>query len=244
MKKLLILFVLISTMNVNAQESTLLRLNYKKGDSYAIKMEMSQEVGTAMSMNMTINMSQKIKTVTGSEYTSEMKFTRMEMDMLQGGMSMSYDSSQKDEDLDEMGKVMKSQMGPILNAVIIVKGNDLGEVLETKVEPSIPQANDFANQSSNVVYPKKKVKVGDTWTFEKKEKNMVMNFIYKVKSITKEKVLLDVSGDVTGMASGKVTGSMEIDRKSGVPVLSKINMDLDAGGQNMLTKMTMTATKN
>ena len=39
---------------------------------------------------------------------------------------------------------------------------------------------------------------------------MKMDFIYKVKSILKDKLILDLSGDVSGMASGKINGNMDI----------------------------------
>ena len=240
MKKLLILIVIAFTINTNAQESTLLRLNYKKGDVYETTMNMSQEMGTVMSMDMTITMNTNITASTADTYVGEMKISGITMDMSQGGMSISYDSSKSDEDLDATGKMMKAQMGPMLQAVITVKGNSLGEVTETTVEPNIPGTSDFANQSNNVVYPEKALRVGDTWTMNKEEKGMNIDFTYKVTSITSTNVLLDVSGKVSGNASGTVTGTMDIDKNSGVPLVAKIDMDLDAQGQKLTTKMVAT----
>ena len=47
-------------INVNAQEAVLLRLNCEKGVIYDISMKSSQEMGTVMSMGMTLDMSVKI----------------------------------------------------------------------------------------------------------------------------------------------------------------------------------------
>jgi hypothetical protein len=243
MKKLLILIVIAFTVNTNAQESALLRLNYKKGDSYVMHMKMSQDMGAVMSMDMGMKMKQDITSVTKDTYISEMKITQISMDMSQGGMNMSYDSSKSDEDLDATGKMMKGQMGPMLQAVITIKGNKIGEVLETTVVPDIPGTSDFANQSSNVVYPKKVVRVGDTWTMNKSDKGLDMNFTYTVKSITKSNVLLEVSGVVSGVGEGTITGDMKVDRNSGVPLVSNINMIILVQGQEMSTKMTATMTK-
>mgnify|MGYP000005837440 CR=1 FL=1 len=243
MKKLLYLVVFAFTISATAQ-STLLRLNYTKGDKYTMNMKMSQDMGTVMSMDMTMKMTQEITSVTGDEYVSEMKIAKMTMDMSQGGMNISYDSTKSDDELDQAGQMMKAQMGPMLKAVITAKGNNLGEVLSTEMEPNIPGAGDFANQSSNVVYPKEKVKVGDTWDFKKSDKGMNMNFKYTVKSITATSVILDISGDVDGMATGTISGSMNIDRKSGVPLKSNISMDMDVQGQTMKTVMELTMTKN
>jgi hypothetical protein len=243
MKKLLILFVMAFAINVGAQESALLRLNYKKGDSYIMNTKMSQDMGAMMSMDMNMILKQDITSVDGDTYVSEMKITQMTMDMSQGGNNMSYDSSKSDEELDAGGKMMKSQMGPMLQAVITVKGNSMGEISETTVEPNIPGAEDLAKQSSNVVFPENAVRVGDTWTMTKSVQGMDMNFVYKVKSITKEVVLLGVSGSVGGMAEGTIAGDVKVDRNSGVPLNSTINMNMTIQGQVMITEMTATMTK-
>jgi hypothetical protein len=243
MKKLLVLFLVVSANISLAQESVLLRLNYEKGATYDVAMKMSQEMGTMMSMGMAINMDIKVLDVNDDTYESEMKFTKMTMDMLQGGNAMSFDSTKKDEELDEAGKMMKAQMGPMLQAIITAKGNNLGEMIAVSVAPNVPGMEDIANQSSNVVYPKEAVKVGSTWTTTKEQKGMKMDFLYTVKSILKNKIILDLSGKVSGMATGNISGSMEIERSSGIPLNSLIDMDLSVSGQELKSKITMTMSK-
>ena len=243
MKKLLILFLVISANLVQAQDSVLLRLNYEKGATYGVTMDMSQDMGAVMSMGMTINMDIKVLDVTEDTYNSEMKFSKISMDMLQGGQTMSFDSTQSVDELDEMGKKIKSQMDPMLKAVVYAKGNNSGEVLEARVEPNVIGMEDLANQSSNVVYPKEALKVGSTWSTSKDQKGMVMDYIYTVKSISKENVVLDLSGKVSGMAAGTISGSIIIERASGIPVDSKINMDMSVSGQDMKTKVSMVMAK-
>ena len=243
MKKLLILFLVISANLVQAQDSVLLRLNYEKGATYGVTMDMSQDMGAVMSMGMTINMDIKVLDVTEDTYNSEMKFSKISMDMLQGGQTMSFDSTQSVDELDEMGKKIKSQMDPMLKAVVYAKGNNLGEVLEARVEPNVIGMEDLANQSSNVVYPKEALKVGSTWSTSKDQKGMVMDYIYTVKSISKENVVLDLSGKVSGMAAGTISGSIIIERASGIPIDSKINMDMSVSGQDMKTKVSMVMAK-
>ena len=243
MKKLLILFLVISANLSFAQDATLLRLNYEKGATYDVEMNISQEMGTVMSMGMLINMDIKVLDVNGDTYDSEMKFTKMTMDMLQGGQAMSFDSTKSDEELDETGKMMKAQMGPMLSALISAKGNNLGEILEVKVEPSIPGVEDMAKQSSNVVYPTEAVSVGSTWTMTKEEKGMKMDFLYTVKSISSDKIVLDLSGDVSGMATGKISGNMNIDKASGIPENSTIDMNMSVSGQELKSTIKMTMVK-
>jgi hypothetical protein len=194
-------------------------------------------------MGMSIDMGMKIIDAKGENYESEMKFTKISMDMLQGGNIISFDSSKSDDELDEAGKMMKTQMGPMLEAVVLTKGNNLGEITEAVVEPNVPGMEDIANQSSNVVYPKEAVKVGSTWTMSKDEKGMKMDFLYTVTSILKETILLDLSGDVSGMADGKITGNIKIDRTSGIPLETLMNMNLSVNGQELTSKVSVTTRK-
>lgn len=243
MKKLLILFLLIYANISVAQESVLLRLNYEKGATYDVSMKMTQNMGAIMSTGISINMDIKILDVKEDIYDSEMKFTKMSMNVLQGGNVMSFDSTKNEDELNDTDKMMKAQMGPMLEAVVFAKGNNLGEVLEVSVNPNVPGMEDIANQSSNVVYPKEAVKVGSTWTMTRDDKGMKMDFIYKVKSILKDKLILDLSGDVSGMASGKINGNMDINRKSGIPLNTSINMTLSVSGQELKSNVTMTMSK-
>ncbi|QOD61898.1 hypothetical protein H9I45_05510 [Polaribacter haliotis] len=243
MKKLLILFVLVATFNVAAQETVLLRLNYAKGDTYKTNMKVTQNVGVAMSSTIMMTMNQEIVSVTEDLFTSNMKISNMSMDMMQGGQIMSYDSSKKVEDLDEMGKMIATQMGPFLSANFISKGNNLGEVLETTVEPNVPGAEQMLKQSGSVVYPKEAVKVGSVWTTKKSENGMELEFNYKVSAITTTTVKIDVSGTVGGIAKGTISGSMDVDKKSGVPVDSKVEMKMAAQGQDIVSGVESKITK-
>lgn len=243
MKKLFVLFLVISANLSLAQDAVLLRVNYEKGASYNVAMKMSQEMGATMSMGMTIDMVIKVTDVQEETYDSEMKFTKMTMDMLQAGNAITYDSTKSDDELDEGGKMMKTQMGPMLEAVIYAKGNNLGEIIEAKVEPNVMGMEDIAQQSSNIIYPTEAVKVGSSWTNSKDEKGMKMDFIYTVKSIAEDKVVVDLSGEVSGMAVGKITGTMDIEISSGIPMKSLIDMDLSASGQDMKSTVTMVMSK-
>lgn len=236
----LLLFVSTITM---AQEKVLLRLNYEKGDSYTMDMKMAQVMGMGvMTTDMSIQMKYDITNVSADTYETTAKLTKMAMDMKQGATQVSYDSTKKDEELDETGKMMKSQMAPMLEASILMKGDKLGKTLETKVEPNVPGVGEFTDQS-NIIYPEKSVAVGDSWTMTKSNKGMNFNFTYKVKTITAKSVVLDVSGKVSGIAEGDITGSMNIDRDSGVVAESKINMAMKVQGQDLSTNLTINQTK-
>jgi len=243
MKKFFTVLLLTMSIVTVAQESTLLRVNYNKGEKYIMTMDMKQDMA-AMNMLMRMDMSIDIKDVEGDVYNTEMKIERISMDMSQGGMNMSYDSDKSDDELDTMGKQMQMQFAPMLEMVIFAKTNNLGEVLETRIEPNIPNADQFTNQAGSVVYPENEVKVGDTWSFEKDSKGMKMDFVYTVKSITKDKVFLDVAGKISVLAEGTIIGNMEIDRAKGIPLKSSIEMDMSISGQKIKTSIAVTMKKS
>ncbi|WP_347173954.1 hypothetical protein [Polaribacter uvawellassae] len=234
MKKLLILIVIAFTINTNAQESTLLRLNYKKGDVY--KMVMTQNVSSAqMVLDMKINSELTVLNVNGDIYESETKFTKLVVDLMQGTNMMSYDSSKSDDELDQMGLMLKTQMSPMLSAVISTKGNNLGEVIESKT--SIPFQGSENLGESNVIYPKEAVRVGDTFKMDKSAAGVTINMVYTVKSILNDKVILDLAGS----GSAKIKGTLTIDRATGVTL--KMDIVTEVVEQGVTTTVGMITTK-
>jgi hypothetical protein len=198
-----------------------------------MNMDISQVMGVNGGMNMTMSASVRITNVKDAVYKSETKFTKMVVDMLAGGQTMSFDSEMSDDELDDSGKMLKAQFGPMLKAVITTEGNNLGEILDLTVAPSFPGANEMAKQNSSIVYPKEAVKVGSTWNMEKDQQGMKTNFVYTVKSISKKLVVLEVSGTVSGMGEGTIKGAVNIDRISGVPLKSSVDIKMNVGGQEM-----------
>lgn len=243
MKKFFTLALLAITLISTAQESTLLRVKYNKGDAYAMTMDITQNMGALSSMRMTMLADVAITDVEGDVYRSETKFTKMTMDMLNGGNVMSFDSDKSDDELDDTGKMMKAQMGPMLKMIVFTKGNNLGEILELKIEPDFPGASGMVNQSSTITYPKEAVKAGSTWNITKEEKGMKMDFIYTVKSISKDNVLLAVSGNISGMGEGTISGSSTIDRASGMASKSAIDMTMSIAEQEVKSTVSIVMVK-
>ncbi len=233
MKKTLTFLILACILVSNAQESTLLRLNYNKGDKYKMSIKMAQNMGAIGNMNMKMIMEMDIVDVNDDTYDSKIKFTRIAMNSSAGNQIMNFDSDKTDEELDDMGKMLKTQMSPILDAAIFTKGNNLGEITEMKVEPDVPGLNDIENQLNNVTYPQEAIKVGSTWEMEKETKGITMKFVYTVKSILEKEIILDITGNILGETEGSVKGNMTIDKLSGVPTVSNIIMKMNAQGQEI-----------
>jgi len=96
-------------------------------------MEQSQNMGAKGGLDMKMSMDMIVTSKDGDIITTESKIKWINMNMLQGGMSISYDSSMKEVDLDQTGKMMKQQFDPMMKSIIIAKMKTEGKILETKV---------------------------------------------------------------------------------------------------------------
>jgi hypothetical protein len=243
MKKLLFLFVLVTAINVTSQESVLLRANYKKGDVLEVKMEQSQNMGAKGGVDMKMSMDMTVTSKDGDMLTTESKIKSINMNMLQGGMAMSYDSSMKEEDLDEMGKMMKQQFDPMMKSIITSKVNSQGEILETKIEPSNPAMDQITAQAKGVIYPKEEVSVGTSWSDVASQQGMSVTSIYTVSKIENGKVYINITGSVTGMGEGDIKGDLVVDIETGIQDSASSEMAINAGGMDMKISTTTTTSK-
>ncbi|WP_250432931.1 DUF6263 family protein [Hanstruepera flava] len=244
MKNLITLLLLVVSTVSLAQESTFLRFNYNTGDKYLMNMVMVQDMGETMKMDMQVEIQTEVKETIDTIFNTEMSFKRIKMDMAQAGTKLSYDSDTKEEDLDDEIKMMSAQMKPILETVLAVKTNTYGEVLDMKmIEGNAANANQFTNQTQSLIYPKEAVKIGSSWTDEKENDGVIISYMYTVKSIDTKSVILDVSGSISGVATGTLAGSMNIDKASGVSNTSNLTMDMDVMGQKMTTEIVISMTK-
>jgi hypothetical protein len=243
MKKLLFLFVLVTAINATSQESVLLRANYKKGDVLEVKMEQSQNMGAKGGVDMKMSMDMVVTSKDGDMLTTESKIKSINMNMLQGGMAMSYDSSMKDDDLDEMGKMMKQQFDPMMKSTIIAKVNSQGEILETKVEPSNPAMDQITAQAKGVIYPNEEVLVGTSWSDVTSQQGMSVTSIYTVSKIENGKVYINITGAVTGMGEGDIKGDLVVDIETGIQDSASSEMAVNAGGMDMKISTKTTTTK-
>jgi hypothetical protein len=243
MKKLLFLFLLVTAINVTSQESVLLRANYKKGDVLEVKMEQSQNMGAKGGVDMKMSMDMIVTSKGGDMLTTKSKIKSINMNMLQGGMAMSYDSSMKEEDLDEMGKMMKQQFDPMMKSIITSKINSQGEILETKVEPSNPAMDQITAQAKGVIYPNEEVSVGTSWSDVASQQGMSVTSIYTVSKIENGKVYINITGSVTGMGEGDIKGDLVVDIETGIQDSASSEIAINAGGMDMKISTTTTTSK-
>jgi len=246
MKRILIALLVITSLAVSAQESVLLRLNYTKGDSYLMTVETKQGMGAQGGVNMKINMGVIVSEVSGDNVKTESKILSVAVDMMQGGMAMSYDSNKKDEELDQMGQMLKSQFDPMMNSIIYNSYDKLGNITETKVEPSVPGMNQLTEGSGSVIYPNEKISVGSSWSSNKDNQLMKTTTTYTVSQIKDGIVYLDITGDVSGAegVDGSVKGSSEIEVSTGFAKKTSIEVVISNQGMDITINSNITMTKN
>ena len=243
MKKVIIALLFLSSFTAVSQESVLLRVNYTKGDKYVVKVEQKQNMGIQGGSNLTMTMNMLIGEVNGKTFKTESKITSILMYMMQGGQTMSFDSSKKAEDLDQMGQLLKSQFDPMMKVSIVVTINELGENIDVKVVPAIPGTEALAEQSSSISYPKEKVSVGSTWTSDDDNQGLKTNMTYKVAKIENGSVYLDITGKISGISEGTAKGYSKIDIKTGSQVSSEIEMTITSAGTTMKSSSKTTLDK-
>lgn len=244
MKKILIVLLLGITAVGMSQEKVLLRLNYKKGDTYKMSMKMNQDMGAAL-MGMDMDMSIKVTDIKEGDYLTETKFTYVSTKVLQGGEEkVNFNTNMKDNELTEESKKFKAQMQPMMDAMIYSSVDKFGKSKFLKAEPTFPGVDQLSNQyNQSVVYPNEKIGVGSTWTNTQNSGGVAMELVYTVTEITKEKVIAKINGKMSAMPSAKITGAIEIMKSTGIPSKSVVSIEMDMMGQMMKTKAESTIEK-
>lgn len=236
MKKLLMIaFLIVGNVMCVAQESVVLKYNYKKGDKYIMELSFKQDMGIAGGTKMNLTSNLKVNESSKDKFTLVNKINRISADASQGGKSVRYDSDMKDSELDEEGKKLKAQFASALKATAYTTFNTRGKILKVTVEPNIPGASQ-ANQSlmTYSVFPEEAVKVGSTWTNNQDIQGMKLKMIYTVKKITSKSVETSISGSINIMGiSGNITGAATFDRKTGNTDYMKMDTSVSMQGMTM-----------
>lgn len=247
MKKFFTLATLMITLISFSQETVLLRYNYKKGDNYLLKMNMEQDMGKLMVMDMKMNMSYKIKDVKDTIFNLELGFTEIKTDVKSGKENISYNSNTKEADMNKEQKKMHQSMKKLLELVVAGKCTHRGKMYDFKVIKGEGFSSQFTNQMNSVIYPEKPVKVGDYWEGEQDKATegikTKMNYKYTVKAINKKTVDVRIEGTISGVLSGTITGDMVIDKETGNNAVVNMNMEMNMFEQTIKSTISTTCEK-
>ena len=240
---LLVLFVLTNLV-LSAQESVVLRLNFDAGDSYTTTVKLDQKMGAQGGMTMTMAMNSLVSNADSEAIALESKINSIVINIDQGGMTMNYDSTKNAEELDQMGQMMKSQFDPFLKATIFNSMDLYGNVLETRMEPSLAGMEQFTVNQNAINFPEEAISVGSSWVSETSQQGMNVTTKYAVNTITDGMVLLDISGTISGVGEGSLKGTSSVDISSGLQTNATVEMTVSVQGMEMNLTSTSTMVKN
>ena len=100
-----------------------------------------------------------------------------------------------------------------------------------------------AEASGSIETRGSEVSVGTSWSDETNEQGMSVQTTYTVAKIENGKVYIDITGVVTGMGEGEVTGNLLIDIKTGIQDTANLEMAISASGVDMKISTKTTTTK-
>ena len=245
----------------------LLRFNFKVGT--VAKQVMTQDMTMTMAMGaedmvtkMTMSMFQTytIKSVEGDQAAIEQKITRIKAVMDNPMMQVDYDSSDEDSDPG-----MLEGLEDLVDATIKMNLSDRGKPSDVKLPEGATDAEgaggpDLEQMVSQIVtaLPEEPVTIGETWTVDQ---NMAMGQMgdtatkvtYKLVGVTDSEIMLEqkLQLDLETMevppgmeiknatAQGKVT----IDRRTGLPTTSELNMTMQMDGPMAMEMVLKTSMK-
>ena len=156
--------------------------------------------------------------------------------------------------LDRQGKVKELRgIDSLLNRIYSKAGiGEMGEEIQKSMKSMFgDDAIKGMLQNMSAQYPASQIKVGDTWGGENSvggQFGLVVAITYKLESIEADKLIVSTVGEISTNATGgieiagvkmdyKMTGSsdgtMEIDRKTGMPLNSKVTQHI-SGSMNTM----------
>jgi hypothetical protein len=232
-----------------AQKSVQLKYHLESGDRFnnvsnieqTIQFEAMGQKAT-LDQEMTFYMASEIDSVVDGIITQSTTFKRIVMDQKIFGMEINYDSDDSSTFNSPMGAEFAAQMNKLINATVVARMNDRGQVQEM----DLSELGDAGEMSGNLntgnnyaVYPDYKVKVGESWEEELKPletSNMAVKVKYTLKKATRKEAVLDVDGilsanidnpEAGGELDGTMVGEMTIDRKTGMVKVSSLQLDME-----------------
>ncbi|PIE50695.1 MAG: hypothetical protein CSA38_01635 [Flavobacteriales bacterium] len=227
-------------MSIYAQESVLLRLKYQKGDIYSTEVKMKQ-ISPTMTNDMVIYAKAKVTDVKNGKFITENRSNKVTMDMSAMGNTIHYDSTMDESKMDEMVKGIHAQMKPFISSTFSVTYDELGQYSDVAILKGNADIEQFKEglKSSTVHHPQKAVKVGSHWSKKNETNGSELNTTYTVSKIDTDFVYLSINGKITGMATGTLTGTAKIDRKTGTLVSSNTKNTINSMGQEIKIDITI-----
>ncbi|MDD5508200.1 MAG: DUF6263 family protein [Bacteroidales bacterium] len=233
------------------KDSLLLQYQLISGQEYKVIYYMTnriqtEAVGYSVSLDQNMNTYYTTNMINDVEgvYQLETRIEKITGTQKMMGMESTYDSEDTIQPTDPMGKELKRTLDGLIGRMISMKIDKRGNVLNSDYLDTFSQAGSggmfmFDNsQTWYTIYPTKRLKPGSTWENEL----TIGGGDFSFKSITthtltyakKGRAFIEVStvyqpveGSKMKEISGTMTGTIEVDIKTGFPIKSESVQKMD-----------------
>lgn len=233
MKSIFYAALFIFSLSAVAQETTSLRINLKKGDTYEIT-TVQKFYGSVMK-NKTNFETLVVKDVVDDTYEVEMTINKIVANYDQMGMKVHYDSSADVAQMSQQEKGLHSQFKSGLRTVISEKVSKTGESSNRKTVKGGKIAQTAEQKTNFLELPAEPIKVGSKWTKQTTQNDITTIKKYTVSNITDTKVYINLEAIMKkpyiGHKAGEMIGSIELDKETGVPLKKNIKVYMSAGNK-------------
>lgn len=240
MKKIFTTLCILFSITLTAQEASL-QLNLKKGDKYHTKIVKKLDFSTVKDITNFETLT--VKETTNKGFKIQLTIDRIVINVDKMGKPITYDSSIKEKDMIQEAKGLHSRVKPELNTVVSVDVNTNGKTFKTsKVSGQL--AVSMVKQKTNFInLPETPVTIGSKWTQSLINGKVRVVYNYTVTKITPEIVYLNCIGEPLGKLKGTITGTIQLNRKTGVPIKKDMKFNLDLNGQIVKSNVVITIKK-
>ena len=249
--KLLIAIVFLFPVlpqQASAQKKVSLKYNLQKGEKYITHTTTNQDItmqaqGQTMTMSQAItsDISTVIKESTSDSIVTSNKMDKMTMKQTMFGQELNYDSSDPSTYASGRGKQVGDALNKMIGKAYSIKMDRLGNIGSYDMSALLKEGGQVSSnlKSGNnyIVFPKHKVKVGDSWEADikpMKTDNMQIHMKYTLKKVSGKKATIGIDGTIsankingtTTNLSGTQSGEVVVNLKTGWPVSSHMTQDI------------------
>ncbi|UBM61455.1 DUF6263 family protein [Candidatus Sulfidibacterium hydrothermale] len=246
--KLILALAIVLPVFSYGQKKVFLKYNLKKGETFITHTSTNQDItitaqGQTMNMNQVISsdITTKVEKVSADSIVTSNTMDKMTMDQTMFGQELKYDSSDPSTYASgrgkQIGEALNKLIGKAYKITMDHSGNigsyDISELINEggKVSSNLKSSNNY------IVFPKHKIKVGDTWEADirpMKTDNMKIHMKYTLKKLSGKKATISVSGTITANEidgqtlnlSGTQSGTIVINTKTGWPISAHLTQDI------------------
>ena len=249
--KLLIAIVFLFPVlpqQASAQKKVSLKYNLQKGEKYITHTTTNQDItmqaqGQTMTMSQAItsDISTVIKESTSDSIVTSNKMDKMTMKQTMFGQELNYDSSDPSTYASGRGKQVGDALNKMIGKAYSIKMDRLGNIgsydMSALLKDGGQVSSNLKSGNNYIVFPKHKVKVGDSWEADikpMKTDNMQIHMKYTLKKVSGKKATIGIDGTLaankingtTTNLSGTQSGEVVVNLKTGWPVSSHMTQDI------------------